>query len=211
MRKLFMFGLIVGIGVMLTVISAIPTYAAPLAGRRFVVDPGHGGWDSGAVGPTGLREKDANLRVATSLRNCLVEYGGAQVRMTRTDDRYLTLAERSQIANNWGAERFISVHHNGSENRAINGTEVYSHTNGSWASADMRNKVHARLVKMTGLRNLGAKTANFAVLRRTNMPAILTEASFITNPYEEARLKNPNYVWRQAFAIYQGVVDHMGK
>lgn len=211
MRKHVLTGIIFGISMALIGIAATPSHAAPLSGRRIVVDPGHGGWDPGAKGPTGLREKDVNLRVATSLRNILVEYGGAQVKMTRTDDRYLALTERARIANAWGGQRFISIHHNANNNRAINGTEVYSHTNSSWASKDLRNKVQARLVQRMGLRNIGAKTANFSVLRNTHMPSILTEASFISNPYEEARLKNPSYVWKQAFAIYQGVVDHMGK
>lgn len=211
MRRFVTTGLIIGIGIFLSGFIATPSHAAPLSGRRIVVDPGHGGWDPGAKGPTGLREKDVNLRVATSLRNCLVEYGGAQVKLTRTDDRYISLTQRAQIANAWGGQRFISIHHNANTNRAINGTEVYAHTNSNWTSKDLRNKVQARLVKTMGLRNIGAKTANFSVLRNTSMPSILTEASFISNPYEEARLKNPNYVWKQAFAIYQGVVDHMGK
>ncbi|HHZ19542.1 MAG TPA: N-acetylmuramoyl-L-alanine amidase [Firmicutes bacterium] len=202
------------LGILLTLLATMPTAvlaAAPLAGKKFVVDAGHGGWDPGAKGPTGLTEKSVNLRVATSLRNILTEYGGATVKLTRTDDRFLTLKQRAQIANNWGADRFISIHHNGSTNKWANGTEVYSHTRNNKTSNDLRNKVQARLVKTTKLPNFGAKTANFAVLRQTWMPAILTEASFITNPYEEARLKNPEYVWRQAYAIYQGIVDHMGK
>ena len=194
MKRRFITGIIICISLLFYgMITAKSTLAAPLSGQKIVIDPGHGGWDTGAKGPTGLTEKTVNLRVATALRNCLVEYGGAQVKMTRTDDRNLSLTERAQIANNWGANRFVSVHHNGSTNRAANGTEVYAHTNASWASIDMSRKVQDRLVKMM------------------KMPAILTEASFITNPYEEARLKNPEYVWRQGFAIYQGIVDHMGK
>lgn len=212
MRRLIKVGTVLGVSLTLSVAMLAPALgAAPLAGKKFVVDPGHGGWDPGAKGPTGLTEKSVNLRVATSLRNILTEYGGATVKLTRTDDRYLTLNQRAQTANNCGADRFISVHHNGSTNKSANGTEVYSHTSNNWTSNDMRNKVQARLVKTTKLPNFGAKTANFAVLRQTWMPSILTEASFITNSYEEARLKNPEYVWRQAHAIYQGVVDHMGK
>ena len=63
---------------------------------------------------------------------------------------------------------------------------------------------------MTGLRDLGANTANFYVLRNTTMPAILTEASFITNPKEEQRLRDPGYLWREAFIFTKALVDHMG-
>jgi len=187
--------------------AAVP----PLAGVKVVVDAGHGGWDPGAVGVNGLTEKEINLQVAKALRNCLVEYGGATVVMTRVSDVYLSLASRVKIANQSGADRFISIHHNGSVNPSHNGTAVYSSTNGSARSHDLRNKVQKRLRQMTGLRDLGANTANYYVLRKTTMPAILTEASFITNPKEEQKLRDPGYLWREAYSIYQGIVDHMGK
>ncbi|HHY46275.1 MAG TPA: N-acetylmuramoyl-L-alanine amidase [Firmicutes bacterium] len=181
-----------------------------LKGVRIVVDPGHGGWDPGAVGPTGLTEKEVNLRVGTALRNCLVEYGGATVMMTRWGDQDVSLEDRVNMANWWGADRFVSVHHNASTNPYYNGTETYAYTYGSWTSLDMRNKVHQRLVRGLGLPDHGPKTANFYVLRYTRMPAILTEASFITNPYQEARLKDPGYTWREGYYIYQGIADHFG-
>lgn len=182
--------------------------AAPLSGVKIVVDPGHGGWDPGAVGPTGLTEKEVNLRVATALKNCLSQYGGATVRMTRTGDWDVSLEDRVWMANSWGADRFISVHHNAAYDPRYNGTEVYAARNSSWLSRDLRDKVQARLVSGLGLRDLGAKTANFYVIYYTWMPAILTEASFITNPYQEARLKDPGYTWREGYYIYLGVVDH---
>ena len=189
---------------------ALQAGAQQMRGVRILIDPGHGGWDPGAVGPTGLTEAEVNLQVAVHLRNCLREYGGAEVAFTHWGERYVPLAERAAIANWWGADRFISIHHNGHNNPWVNGTEVFSHPHGSWASHDLRNKVHNRLLQVYGLRNLGTKTANFTVLRNTHMPAILTEASFITNPYEEARLKRQEYLWRQAYYIYLGIADHLG-
>ncbi len=191
--------------------SAVAVANKPLAGVKVVVDAGHGGWDPGAVGVNGLSEKQVNLQVAKALRNCLVEYGGADVIMTRTDDTYVSLAARVQKANDSWADRFISIHHNGSVNPAHNGTAVYSAKIGSAASHDLRNKVQKRLLQMTGLRDLGANTANFYVLRNTRMPAILTEASFITNPKEEGKLRDPGYLWREGYYIYRGLVDHMDK
>lgn len=189
---------------------AMVTAAAPLTGVKIYVDPGHGGTDSGAVGPTGLQEKDVNLRVATVVRNALVEYGGATVRMSRTGDQTVSLTQRTNDANAWGAHRFVSIHHNASGTASVNGTETYSHPLGSASSHDLRNKVHAQLLAWGGLANRGTKTADFHVLRESNMPAILTEASFITNPYEEARLRDLNYTWRQGYYIYKGICDHYG-
>lgn len=178
-----------------------------LAGKKIYVDPGHGGDDPGAVGANGLKEKTVNLRVATVLKNCLVEYGGATVRMSRTTDKTVSLSARVTDANNWGAARFISIHHNSSSDRSVNGTETYSYRS-SGTGADLRNKVHAQLLKWGKLKDRGVKTENFYVLKYTNMPAILTEASFISNKAEEARLRDDDYTWRQGYYIYKGVCDH---
>ena len=93
-----------------------------LEGVKIFIDPGHGGSDPGAVGPSGLREADVNLRVSQVVANCLSEYSGATVMMSRTDDVYVSLGGRVQAANNWGADRFISIHHNASVNRNYNAT-----------------------------------------------------------------------------------------
>jgi N-acetylmuramoyl-L-alanine amidase len=185
----------------------INTYGAGLSGKKIYVDPGHGGSDPGAVGPTGLKEKDVNLRVGTVLKNCLIEYGGATVRMSRTSDKSVSLDGRANDANSWGADRFISIHHNSFSDRSVNGTETYSYP-GSVNGADLRDKVQKQLVAWGGLKNRGGKTANYAVLKNTTMPAILTEASFISNPSEETRLRDPNYTWRQGYYIYKGICDH---
>jgi len=181
-----------------------------LQGVRIFIDPGHGGPEPGAIGPSGLREADVNLRVATVLRNCLVEYGGATVKMSRTGDVDVSLGERTAAANYWGADRFISIHHNASYNRSYNATETYAYTYAGWTALDLRNKVHRKLVAGLGLPDGGVHTANFYVLRNTWMPAILTEASYISNPYQEARLKDMGYTWREGYYIYLGITDHFG-
>lgn len=204
------------LAVMAVVVASVGWFGWPaaagggLTGKLFVVDPGHGGSDPGAVGPTGLQEKAVNLRVGTVLRNCLVEYGGAQVVMTRTSDVDVSLDGRVAIANNSGADRFISVHHNAASDPSVNGTETYAYTYGSSASFDLRDKVHRQLLAWGGLPDRGARTANFYVLKYTTMPAILTEASFISNPYEEARLRDASYTWREGYYIYKGIADHYG-
>ena len=202
---------VVFLSILLVLVLSFSAFAAGgLAGKKIYVDPGHGGTDGGAVGPTGLKEADVNLRVGTVLKNCLIEYGGATVRMSRTGNTTLSLSYRTTDANNWGAHRFISVHHNAASDRSVNGTETYCYGSGSSNSFDLRNKVHAQLIAWGGLNNRGVKTANFYVLVNTNMPAILTEASFISNAAEEARLRDANYTWRQGYYIYRGVCDHYG-
>lgn len=192
----------------LVLISGISEASWGLAGKRIVVDPGHGGKNPGAVGPTGLKESDANWRVATALKYYLEKQGGAKVLLTRTQYQDVSLAGRVTKANRWGAERFISVHHNAASNPNWNGVETYSPRNGSWASHDMRNKIHNRLVGGLGIRNIGAKTAGFYVLRNTKMPSVLVEPAFVSNRYQEARLKNPAYNWKEAYFIYAGIADH---
>jgi len=181
-----------------------------LEGVKIFIDPGHGGPEPGAIGPSGLRESDVNLRVATALRNCLVEYGGATVMMSRTGDVDVSLAGRTAAANQWGADRFISVHHNASYNQSYNATETYAYTYAGATALDLRDKVHASLVSGLGLPDGGVHTANFYVLRTAWMPAILTEASYISNPYQEARLKDMGYTWREGYYIYLGIANHFG-
>jgi len=202
--------------ILLTLICASSLICLPalakgsLEGVKIFIDPGHGGPDPGAVGLSGLHEADVNLRVSCVLSNCLREYSGAQVMMSRTDDVDVSLGERATAANNWGADRFISVHHNASVNRDYNATETYVYYYADRTAIDMQEKVHKRIVEGLGLRDGQARTAGFYVLRHTSMPAILTEASYISNPYEEARLKDMGYTWREGYYIYLGIADHFG-
>lgn len=183
----------------------------PLTGVKFVVDPGHGGSDPGAVGAGGLREKDVNLRVGLALRDLLEAYGGATVFLTRDDDTYVDLDSRAALANTLGANIFISVHHNAVSNPAVNGTETYSRPGSDPVTRHLRDSVHQELLRFTQLPDRGQHEANYRVLTRTTMPAILTEASFISNPYQEARLRQAEYTFREALAIYKGVLLHYGR
>jgi N-acetylmuramoyl-L-alanine amidase len=211
MKKMTVF---VIVAILIASLAGSSVFAAKLSGKKIYIDPGHGGSDPGAVGPSGLKEKDVNLRVATVVRNCLVEYSGATVRMSRTTDVYKSLSYRSNDANNWGAHRFISVHHNASSDRNANYVSTYSYTKVGSTTLDLRNKIHEELCswasKNGGPRNGGVHTANFHVLRETSMPAVLTEASFISNASEEARLRDRNYTWREGYYIYRGIARHYG-
>jgi N-acetylmuramoyl-L-alanine amidase len=176
-----------------------------LSGWKFCVDPGHGGAEMGAVGPTGLLEKDVNLQVAFALKGML-ESEGAEVLMTRQDDSAVSITQRWQMANAWGANRFISIHHNAESDRSINYTVTLVAVNASQESLELANSVQAELAGEFGLGNSGVwKVSYVGVLNNTTMPAILTEASFISNPEQEQRLRNPSYLEREAMAIMRGI------
>ncbi len=179
--------------------------AGALSGWRFCLDAGHGGEETGEVGPTGLQEKDVNLQVAYNLKG-LLEHEGAEVLMTRTDDSAVSITQRWQMANAWGASRFISIHHNADSDRGVNYTVTLVSTNASQESLELANAVQAELAGEFGLGNSGVwKVGYCGVLNNTYMPAILTETSFISNPQEEQRLRDPAYLDREAMAIMRGI------
>jgi N-acetylmuramoyl-L-alanine amidase len=186
-----------------------------------VIDPGHGGSDHGALSPssiTGYDEKDANLDVALLIRDSVEFIGlGWNVLFTRDTDVFVTLDERALLADSSFALAFISIHHNGSGNASVQGTEVF------WSDADttkffdstvyfrdttslLSRKVLSLLLDSIGYSNRGAKTANFFVLRNTFVASALSEASFITELADAARLKDDSLGRRgkEASAIIRG-------
>ncbi len=175
-----------------------------LFGVKVCLDPGHGGEDPGAVGPTGLKEKDVNLKVAQKLK-VLLEGEGASVLLTRSDDRYVSLSERCRIANSWNADVFISIHHNSVADPSVNGTETLISPAASEQARQLANSIQAELVAELKLPNRGVKERSLVVLNNTAMPAVLTEASFISNPEEEKRLRDDAYLEREARAIFRGI------
>lgn len=185
----------------------------PLAGQRIMVDAGHGGTDSGAIGPSGGRESDVNLGVATRLRDRLKALG-AEVRMTRSDDSNVAYPGASQreelearvaLANSWPAQVFVSVHSNSAPNREAHGTETYHSRNASQASKDLAKHVQQEMVAATGFRDRGVKSAAFHVITHTTMPGILAETGFLSNAVEEQQLLKPEVQDRMAAAISRGV------
>lgn len=174
-----------------------------------VLDAGHGGKDPGAVGANGLQEKECTLYIAQKCEEILKEQG-IIVKQTRTDDSYIGLSERVQIANDDGAKCFISIHVNSADTKNAMGIEVYALAQGGegekLASIELKH-----LLDETKLNNRGVKFANFAVLRETNMPAILVEIGFISNSNEEQLLRNDGFKDRVAFALARGYLDYIGK
>lgn len=153
---------------------------------KICIDPGHGGSDPGGVG-SGQQEKinvlDSGIRSRNWLNTDTADSGGGgswSVIMTRTTDVFVGLSARATYANNNAADRFMSIHNNAC--CGASGTETFSYTDNGATSNDLRNKVQQRSIEAWGLTNRGNKTANFAVLRETAMPAELAELGFIDHP-----------------------------
>ncbi|RKU19568.1 hypothetical protein C6500_10360 [Candidatus Poribacteria bacterium] len=199
-----------------------PPYTRHLKDFKICLDPGHGG--QGHVpdykrGPTGVREAEVNLRVAFHLREMLQQVG-ATVIMTRDDDSYVSLPMRSQIANESSADFFISLHHNGIDNPKVNYTSTWYHgdADDSRQSLDLARYVQQGVSDALQLPTSPASglysdklitASGFGVLRLTECPAVLCEASFLSNPEEEARLKAEDYLRKEAFGYFLGIARYV--
>ena len=202
--------------------AEIPSYTRHLKGFKICLDPGHGGQahiSDYKRGPTGVREAEVNLQVALHLRNMLQEVG-ATVIMTRVDDSYVSLLTRSQIANESDADFFISLHHNGIDNPETNYTSTWYHgdADDSRQSLDLARYVQQGVSDALRLPNSPATglfsdklvtTSGFGVLRLTQCPAVLCEASFLSNPEEEARLKKDDYLRKEAYGYFLGLARYV--
>ena len=172
-----------------------------------VVDAGHGGNDQGAAGRRSL-EKDINLKVARRVcKRIRKKCKGVEVIQTRPDDEFVTLDDRAGMANFFGADLFISIHSNSARSWA-EGTETFIHP----SARGSRSERMARLIEQEyvkhGRKSRGVKTANFAVLRGTRMPAVLTELGFISNRREERFMKSRKGQKRLARSISDAFVRY---
>jgi N-acetylmuramoyl-L-alanine amidase len=183
---------------------------------KICLDPGHGGYDSGAVGPTGVLEKDINLAITLKIGKIL-QNNGIDVVYTRTSDNVswpsdvnADLQKRCDIANNEGVQYFICVHANSSDDPSAHGTETY-YMSGSEAGQKLSQSIQNELISATGLSDRGIKTENYYVLKNTNAPAILAEVAFISNPNEESLLNNDSFQNKAAQAIATGILNVVNK
>ena len=216
---------------------------------KIVVDAGHGGHDTGTIGPNGLQEKDLVLDVALKLGKLLENKLGAEVVYTRDDDTFIPLETRTAIANKEQADLFISIHANSSSDQSARGVETYylNFTSSPDAlevaarenavseqsihelqdlvkkialkekieesrefAADVQKSLYNGLnAKNPGERNRGVKKAPFVVLIGANMPSILAEISFVSNPRDEKKLKTNVYRQQIAESLYKGVAKYI--
>ncbi len=178
---------------------------APWAAKRppaVIIDPGHGGTDSGAVGPTGLRESDVTLGIGRLMQQAF-ERQGVRAVLTRSDDGAVALEDRPDIARREGGIVFISIHANASQSSGKKGTETYYGTRESQALATV---VQSEVVQALGEPDRGVRPADFYVIVNAPVPAVLIETAFISNPGEERLLRDPAVQQRIADAIARAVV-----
>ncbi len=226
------------------------TRALGLKIGRIVIDPGHGGHDTGTIGPTGLMEKDLCLDIALRLGKIIQQrLPGAEVIYTREDDTFVPLENRTAIANQAKADLFISVHANSSHDHKARGVETYylnfsaspeamevasrenALSQGSIhelqdlikkiarnekieesreLATEIQDSLTKRLQRVNGtLKNRGVRKAPFVVLIGANMPSVLSEVSFISNPTDELLLKKPENRQRVAEGLYRGVESYL--
>jgi N-acetylmuramoyl-L-alanine amidase len=229
------------------------TRALGLKIGRIFIDAGHGGHDTGTIGPTGLTEKEVTLDIAHRIGEMVSERMGSEVIYSRTDDTFIPLEGRVAMANKAGADLFLSVHLNSSTAKSATGIETYylNFTSDPEAlkvaarensgaqetianlqgivrkialqekldeSKEFAGRMQATLRKslLKGMNrkavrqyDRGVKTAPFVVLIGANMPSILTEVTFLSNPAEEKRLRTPEHRQKLAEALFAGLSSYV--
>jgi N-acetylmuramoyl-L-alanine amidase len=176
---------------------------------RIGIDPGHGGRDPGAVGPTRLYEKDVTLAISRELGR-LLKAAELEPVFTRTDDRTMELITRTALLNNQKCDLAISVHINSATRQEANYISTFIQGAGGQAEK-LAQKVQNELVQATGWPDGGVRVANLHMTRETKMPAILVECGFISNPEQEKLLRQPEMQKKLAQAIADGVLAYLGK
>ena len=183
--------------------------------RRIVIDVGHGGKDSGAIGINGIQEKDIVLKIAQEIVS-LNEESEAPLDMylTRYIDTLISLSDRTKLAKALNADLFISLHCNHSDNSNARGVEVYVGKNESrnskesvWFAYQLQNQIKKRL----GFESRGVKFANFQVLRETinDMPSVLLELGFLSNMDESVYYQNPKSIKVLALVICESLIKKL--
>lgn len=174
---------------------------------KICIDPGHGNADYGAIGPTGITEKEVNYTLAEILGKSLSEKG-FKVIYTRDKEKGLSLYERAPFALSEEADIFISIHHNapsdGTDPYKVRSTESYFYNR---AGKKLGEFIHPKVVKATGLKDAGLKYGNLAVCRNNGVPSILIEVDYIIIPEAEEKIKDSEFQKQVAESIYTGIID----
>ena len=171
-----------------------------------IIDPGHGGKDSGAIGIGGVLEKDVILPISKRITEVL-ERNGIQVIMTRDSDYFVTLPGRVTMAERANADVFVSIHANsaGANRPEVSGLETYHYDSG----LRLAQIVHSKILQSLNVRDRKVRKARFYVLRKTSMPAILVETGFLTGRDDVAKLRTSAYQNQMADAIAQGILQYL--
>lgn len=198
------------------IVKVSPTQS--LNGKTVAIDPGHGGYETGAI-QNGIEEQDATLDVSLKLKRHL-ESEGAKVILTREDGltpfRTLPLAERAATPLQAKADVFVSVHFNSHPDTSVQGSETYfnktpynDHQNPfPKESEQLAIQIQTGLVKSIRSKNLGTKENDFHVLRKNTVPSALVEVGFLSNQAEAERIKLDSYKEKSAYGITQGIIQY---
>ena len=173
---------------------------------KVFIDAGHGGSDPGALG-FGYRESDLNLQIAKKIESKL-KSRGIDVKMSRSSDIYYSLSERAEMANDYGADAFVSIHQNSAESTSANGIETYYNRNKE-EEKPLSNDVQTQVINKTGATNRGVKNAEFTVLVKSNMISALVECGFISNESEVKNLSDSDYQDKLATGIADGIENYL--
>ncbi len=176
---------------------------------KIFIHVGHGGKDSGAVGPTGLKEKDVALTISKKIKALLEQHGQA-IKLSRETDMDLNSGVAANMANDWGADYVVSIHLNSASSSQATGTETFAYSTASKGKL-LAEKVQKNLVSEIKLANRGVKyNSNWAILAKTKAPAILVEVAFINNPNEERLLRDDGFLDKATVGITKGILEHIG-
>ena len=173
-----------------------------------VLDPGHGGFDPGAVGSNGLQEKKVNLNLALLIKEKL-EKEGRNVLLTRKTDEYVSLQKRVEIAKEEKAGIFVSIHNNSSRISHTGGSEIYISQNYKKADRKLAKSINNSLGDEIKLDDRGLKQDNFYVIKNTIMPSVLLEVAFLSNPNEEKLLGSQVFLDKAAEGIVEGILNFL--
>ena len=183
--------------------------------KIITIDPGHGGSDSGAVGPNGYTEKEGTFAISQKVASILNQ-SGAKVVMTRDSDVDVygpnasarnELHARVDVGNNANSDIFVSIHCNAFVNPAANGTQTFYYGS-SYQGQRLAQSIQEKMIEANGLRDRGISTCNFYVVKHSYMPAVLIETAFITNYDEEALLSDDEWQTTMAKAIAEGINEY---
>lgn len=178
-----------------------------------VIDPGHGGKDFGSESAVRATEKELNLKTA-KFAAAYLQQMGYQVTLTRHSDYFVSLAKRASLANSCQADLFISIHFNSAPSQSAEGIEIFyfrpdANRMRVNASKRLAQEVLNKIIEETAAKSRGVKDGNLAVIRETNMPAILIEGGFLTHPKERERILETAYQKRIAKGLAMGVREYI--
>lgn len=177
---------------------------------KLVIDAGHGLHTSGKRSPNGMKEYEFNREVALRLKKELCAFQEVDIRFSHSDEMDVPLTERTALANRWNADLFLSIHANayGETWNGANGIETYIYPSRPKEAQQFATLLQELVIKRTGRKNRGVKTANFYVLRKTKMTAVLIELGFMTNLEEAQLLRTSQYQQQCAEAMAEAIISY---